>query len=463
VVSASNIWRLRYCGLWPHLPHYEEEPSPDDPRRVGTDVHTALAALAGIQDPTADYQEIAALAIHVARHPDDDVIDAPVALGGPVATLVDRWWEWRWSDAAGWLSASAVCPEAAVAVDLASGRARLLRVDAPRAYPKLGQTEVPGSIDLALPPAADGGVSVADWKTTQELDLPHASEAWMTQLRVYALAWSALHDDADVACRLVQVGPDEVRERTMVLDPLDCAELRAELLSMLHRSSPKAPATPGSHCSGCPARRSCPAGKAVAEDAIVKSAPPTTTAADTFPLARPTNEAHAAWLYDRVRLARAYLDGVEAELRAWVQEQPDGAVVFPDGRRAGMVEMSERKIDLSVPGAFARLASLFGPERAEAIAPRRVSITSVEDAARAKVLAHGRAPRGAIKTAIEEAMRELECTGAVRVSTHLEFRVKAAPKPRRGGPHPHATPPEQLEEALAASLAATAPQEGGGL
>lgn len=461
MVSASSIWRLRHCGLWPHLPHHKEELSADDPRLVGTDAHTALAALVGVQDPTADYQEIAALAIHVARQPDEDVIEATPRLDGPAAAVVDRWWEWRWSGAAAWLSGGSVRPEVAVAVDLETGDGRLLRVDAPRGYDRLTPTEVPGTIDVAVSEDEQGPVVVADWKTTQELELPHAREAWLTQLRVYALAWSAIHDDADVVCRVVQIGPDEVREHVLALDPLDCAEARTELLATLRRSSPQAPATPGSHCSGCPARRSCPAGKAVAEDAVAKSAPtPQTLEPVVYPLTRPTDEAHAAWLYDRVRLARAYLDGVEAELRAWVQEQPDGAVGFPDGRRAGMVEMVERKLDLSVPGAFARLAALFGPERAEAMAPRRASIASVEGAARAQVLSRGgRAPRGAIKQAIEEAMRELEATGAVRLTRHLEFRVRA-PATKRA-PGPHATPPEQLEEALAASVAATAPAADG--
>jgi PD-(D/E)XK nuclease superfamily len=465
--SMSAFWRLSHCPAWPQLgegpPHRSSSEETDRATRmaIGSWCHAAIAAiLRGEPQPP----------LPVASWTDEKATDAGrvafVESCAAACATVDRWIEWYRTSGVG--DAWDVAIEQPIALHALDGTARALLLSRDRAYDEdLEAFEIPGTPDLAckmLIGPDEPRLVVFDWKTTVELELPEAREAWAMQLQLYALAWSAMNDDAAVEVRTLQVGPDDVRETVQPLEEMDLAAARASLRdAVIAYAKGTNDPRPGPHCSGCPSRSVCPVGGAMALQAVELVEPPPPDGVAVLPvrfaLARPESPAHAAWLWDRLGLAEAFLDGLRAEIRAWVADQPGGAVRFPDGRVAAMFEQSSRSLHLESPGAFAALAGELGPEAAEAIAPRKTSMAAIERAVRERLSKAGVVPaRGALKEGRERVVTALRGVGAMRESTALVFRVRKPAASKRLT----ATPDDQLEAKLRASVGEPEPEAADG-
>ena len=452
--SMSSFWRLYHCNAWPELGegHASRTSKGEIDRStrmaIGSWVHYQIAAhLRGEAPPPVPTSWLEDPVTEAGRQAFEETVAAACA-------TVERWCEW-YAEQGGFADAWDVAIEQPLAFHALDGTARVLMLSGARAYEEdLEAFEIPGTPDLAFKEENGGdplGV-VYDWKTTLEVELPFAREAWDRQLRLYAVAWSALHDDMDVEIRTLQVGPDDVAERRVRLDAMELSSIRGAIRdAVLAYAKGHGDPTPGPHCDGCPSRSICPVGGELALEAIeeIEPTPPAGVAAlpVRFALARPTSPAQAAWLWDRIGLAEAFLDGLRAEVRAWVADQPGGSVTLPDGRVAGMFEQSSRSIRLEAPGAYAALAGELGAEVAEEIAPRWTSMAAIERAVRAKCSKAG-GGRGTLKVGKERVLAALSAVpGALHEGKATVFRVKKPGKRRA-----QATPDDQLEAKLRASV-----------
>lgn len=189
-----------------------------------------------------------------------------------------------------------------------------------RGYPKK-PGRIYGTADLVA--VDDDGVGyIYDWKTGD------ASNAG-PQLRFLALMLARTRFVSRVRVAALEVRDGCVREVCVEeLDELALASVAAELDEQLEAVATAEP-NPGAHCGElyCPARATCPAGKA-AMDGLV----PETALARKFDFTPAIRSAeHAAWMLDRCRLASAQIDAIKDAIKGWVPaegaELPDGSVL----------------------------------------------------------------------------------------------------------------------------------------
>ena len=398
--SASGMWIADACPLSPRLGG-QREATPD--MLHGIEAHALIERAAALTSPAAlDLDPVEDEALRAQLH---------------------AWWEWRWSpEVVAWWPPGTGEREVGVALDVEACTARRIPPRHPEtgyAAANLSPTEVACTLDLAMGPGADGVAEVVDWKTTTATE-PRARPGWGRQVAIYSAAWSLLHEGCDVRRRVVQVGPDGADERPAeVVGEFEALGVVAELRELRRLAfAPEAPEPrPGMHCSMCPGAGRCPAAREAAELAVTKAAPPAVASANAqYELGRPVDAAHAAWLLERVALAERFLQGVLAEVRGWVSEQPGGVVELPNGRTVGFERQEgDRYLDFTVPGAFAALAEIVGAERADRVAVRRASLKSVELAVRAALFeGGGKLPRGSIKRAEEDANVRLQSAGVLK-------------------------------------------------
>ncbi len=288
-VTASKVGLLEHCGWWAR-PEAEWLDRPGPAAERGSRFHEAIARYIDtgkVEDVDADIlAEYAAARVWV------DNMSTLKSLRAEVA------FEWN--------------PQTATACEVAT--------NGQRGYPKK-EGRLYGTADVVAVDETGCGY-VWDFKTGD------ASNAG-PQLRFLALMLARTRFVSHVRVAALEVRDGWVREVCVEeLDEMALGAIASELDDLI-AAIPSAVPKPGPHCGElyCPARATCPAGKAaidglVPETALVKKF-------DFTPAIK--SPEHAVWMLDRCRLASAQIDAIKDAIKAWVPaegvELPDGSVL----------------------------------------------------------------------------------------------------------------------------------------
>lgn len=165
--------------------------------------------------------------------------------------------------------------------------------------------QLAGTADLISVNRASRSGAVHDWKTGD------GTGATM-QLRTLALMLARAHDLDAVTVSALEVSPSGVEAVCLeTLDTFDFAVIAGELAEAI-AAVPDAEPAPGSHCSElyCPARASCPIGRAAIAELVPVDALVQHTMSTNI-----TGPDHAAWMLDRVRLVEAACAAVKSAIK----------------------------------------------------------------------------------------------------------------------------------------------------
>jgi hypothetical protein len=167
-----------------------------------------------------------------------------------VQQMFAMWKAW-WATFAGTLWWRAEVP---VAIDLETGRGRILPSKGHRDYSDASPTEIPGTADVV---GLDGDMlHVGDWKSGH----PDYLEEAITSRQLLGLVLPLYRSVPGVKrarAFIAHVAPDGVRIDSAIFDELDLDAGEAELREQVAAIPTSTPA-PGAHCRWCPARALCP-------------------------------------------------------------------------------------------------------------------------------------------------------------------------------------------------------------
>lgn len=324
--SASKIDRAVACAASILLPQWPDPPSPWAER--GTAMHRYLELYARLGHAAAIRE--------VPEEWRDDCAELDVD-GLPVGADYEK--------------------EVALAYDVAKGTARRIsRPDeATHTYADAREGELPMMLDVAK------RGEVGDYKSG-------VRGTYVWQLRVNALAWSALTGSPDVTATLYRLA-DRSNDQVFRWDSLDLAAFSAELQEhVAHWRAVEARGVrdddikPGAHCDYCPARRACPAKVGFVADAR--------TGALVRHVNKLVTDEDVAATYHFVREASAELKRVLASIYALARERPvdlgDGTMLasVPSKREALDGEVTYRAVKEILGVGAAELAVTFSGSKA---------------------------------------------------------------------------------------------------
>jgi len=301
--------------------------------------------------------------------------------------------------------------ELAWAYDPAADTARCLGPWLDRAY-DARPGEVTGTADVVCPPT-EGRERwlVVDFKGTEAVD-PAGQNL---QLGLYALCVARHHDldSLDVAIIYIEhdgsLRWDRAHLDAFALEAI-AARVRAVVAAVARLAAlpePDGYAT-GLHCRRCPALALCPAQTRLL--LALLAAPPAPEG-----LARLSDEA-AGRMWAAMKVATEQLERASAALRARAEVR---GLPLPDGGRLVPTEVTRRALDLAK--ALPVLRARFG---AQADAEVELSLSAEVVGRLARQIAPGKGQ----KKAAEAVWDELVAAGAVRVTRHVQLRVKAGAK-----------------------------------
>jgi len=300
--------------------------------------------------------------------------------------------------------------------DPATDSAQALGVAAHRAYAD-GDGLV-GTLDW-LVHHEGGGFTVLDFKGTMRATAAREN----LQLALYALQVARARgvDAIGVAlCYIDEEGGLTWDRATLDAWDLDAAAAR---LAGIHRAVGEAraalatpaalPMRTGSHCGDCPAARVCPAMVALVRELVIDGAPA------VEPLAILTDvEAGVAW--ERLELLENALANTRRALRARAEIR---GLPLPGGRQLVPVETVRRSLIL--PRAEDLLRGRFG-DQVDAVIDRSITAESVAR------LARQLAPGKGQKKVVDALWGDLAAAGAVKTSSFVQLRERAARKSAGG-------------------------------
>lgn len=359
----------------------------------------------------------AALAAHLAGLPLSDTSDATAA-----------WLSEFDEDTLAPLVGSA--DEAAYALDVATGKGRLLGHRLERAYGEAKDGEIFGSADYVKVDRPADLVAVVDLKTGLA-DVPHPSRN--PQLRFLALAAATAHGVSSARGGILKAPEGQSpRWSWATFDAFELEVIASELRSLVERigyarndvQRGKTPRlTVGEHCNHCPARFGCPARVAMAKRLAGE---PEAVVMDLKAMLTPEN---ASMALARWKAARKAIEEVGGALYAYAKENP---IAVGDGRVWGPVESSREVIDAEK--AWEVLEAKYGPRIARAAMKWETSKAGVDRAMHAlRESARGAPqrpigiPEGkiTIKGLNEDALKALRDAGAVTTKTVTEYEEHA--------------------------------------
>lgn len=294
---------------------------------------------------------------------------------------------------------SEVITEQPMALEVATGRARLLPKGGHRSYGNARAGELVGTADLI---ALNGTVAVSDFKTGRGARASHVSESW--QMRTLALMARRIYD-RPVEVAHIHLEPNDYRIERHRVEEWDHygdeAELRRVVVELEGGTSvPR----PGPWCTSmyCKLRTVCPATRAAMEAVSAEASrllPPDLLTVDSPERARQARV--ALKLYDE---AAARL---KENLQAYVRTH--GPVEVAPGVFYGLREQSRERIDLSVPGALAAVREAVG----DSCLDIKTSKAAIERAAKGAQSKRGEGARRA-----QEVFATLRSLGAITTSTY---------------------------------------------
>lgn len=229
--------------------------------------------------------------------------------------------------------------EPAFALDVRSGKARLIGLNIGRDYGKTALTEIPGSADLVR--VESDHVVVDDYKTGRtEVPPPDRN----LQLGFLARCATKVYGRSRAVVRIVTVFEDGgTYTQAAELDQFDLLRIERtvrEAFDAVDKAArdikeDKQPALrEGSHCKYCPARAGCPA-----KVGLIQRLTQPEVIKEEFRAALNGNTAATA--YEMVERASDVLNDLRGQLYQWAQENP---IALPDGKVFGPVEQTREEI-----------------------------------------------------------------------------------------------------------------------
>ncbi len=309
-------------------------------------------------------------------------------------------------------------PEQALALDLAHGRARVLKVD-DRNYGLLSEWETAGTPDVSgvLP---DGRAYVSDFK--RDWGSLRASR-YLWQLRAGAAAWSLVVDPSgmtDAVVAIITIGSDGETSEPMVAE-WDCFQLQDFRKQMLARAKVLRAATAasaavhsGDHCRHCHAFKGCPEKTALIRAVTTEPA----AIVERFHALMEQQPSNALRMY---RDASKVLDVLGEELKTYAVTHP---FETEDGYMYGQVE--EQHVVFDAEKAFEVLTMQMGGEFARKVVRAESSKNALKEAI--KELRDQKKAAGESLNMAKMERELLEAVGArtVPVTKVKEFKRKTA-------------------------------------
>lgn len=328
--------------------------------------------------------------------------------------------------------------EVAFALNVVTGKARILGVDIGRRYDSVEQPptedEIAGTLDVAGV-TVDEAV-VADWKSGFGQNVTTAAANW--QLRIGALAVTRVYsvDRATVAAVILRDGDPfwdyaRLSEIDLDADEVELRRLKARIDELRVRPVEVSDTHQGPWCRYCPALSVCPAKKATLSALL-----------DQHLWEGALNEANVRHVYERLVAIDTVRELMWKTLDEYAEITP---IDLGDGNIYGKREKSRTTIT-NVKAALTLLQREHGIDVSEAV---ELSLTNeaVKSAIRAKHEREG--IKRQLTKAYEAAMAALDQASAAKTSTY--FTVEKHRRPKK-------TADEQLADALAANLLASNPQ-----
>lgn len=312
---------------------------------------------------------------------------------------------------------SSFAAEVAFALAPAMGTARELGRGMNRDYSSVQPWEIPGTPD-AVALVDDDAVYVGDYKVPGRQTAPCA-ENW--QMRFNGLSACRAYGRSRAILEIIHVDPDTgaVWRDRAELDAFALAEFEDKLRKLLLRigeaRGAKLRSEPlklnrGSWCYRCPSFRTCPGTAAVARQLVDYDPQGGMTWVSDIRNALTPETAPQA--YERLREVRKVLDAVEKELKDWAKVHP----IQVGKKTYGPRPWSERKVDPAK--ALPVLVDLLGAEKADAIFPRKASVTAIEAAVKELAVSKGEK----VAPFQRQVMARLEAAGAVVTETTEQIR-----------------------------------------
>lgn len=287
--------------------------------------------------------------------------------------------------------------EVSFALDVVTGKARMLGTNLGRNYGELAENEIAMTADLVVDCGSTG--VVADWKTGH-----HAADPW--QLRVLSIAAADFYGWSDVRGVFAYRQDDGtwkpyVEEySTMDLDA-HFAQLRDTAMTVRHIAETYADGdgntpnvTEGKHCTYCPAKLACPAHvarlTALSGNPLVKGE------------TRALTPATLGALYPQIRFYEQQLKAAKEYIEGIAKEQP---IPLGNGAVLKGVEVQREYIDGAK--AHALIAATHGIEAANQACEMKASKESIKRALGKKAT---------------EAINEIRNAGGIRTTTAVYAR-----------------------------------------
>lgn len=413
-LTASGIGLGRLCLWWARADITLPESDDTASATLGTALHETAESESDLNIDDESLEEAFRRLVRGGAEDDAGATLTPSARK-QLAALASAWRDW-WAAFEPAIDRSDECPplfstELAFALDVDTGKARVLDGSGHRDYSDATAREVCGTIDLVS--VIGGRPHVDDYKTGQG---PHGVDDHLDQL-LFGAAAQGIPEPITIG--IPWVTADGVRYDSRTVRPMDLAIFVAELRGLVD-VIPTATAKPGLHCAAmyCPAKAVCPETMRLAIGASIDL--------DTrrhLPLAGPitTNADAHAWLV-ALPLIEALLADRKKAARAFADEA--GCVTAPDGSTYKAHEETRESPKLEVKGAREALAAI-GLDAA---------IEVTESLTWDAVQEHGRRLKRAgekvvLKDLVEDAKTVLREAGALKVGKFVKYRWK---KPAKG-------------------------------
>lgn len=400
-LTASRLGLGRSC-LWWARPDVDV---PAGETSAAAAVGTSLHAVAERESEEVDGELVDSVFRDMTHEPMQDTPLLRPADQTALEQLVASWRAWwaTWSP-----GLTGVEREQPYALDVVTGKARVLPSNGQRDYSAATSTEVCGTTDLVAVRGSE--LIVLDYKTGFS---DHRYRDHEEQMRFLGAAAALEHGVSRVRVIVAHVTADGVRLDERVLDSLDIAIVVQELRALV-AGVDDAIATPGLHCEEdwCPAKAVCPVTRAL----LVEAKMPLDQKRHLSLVGPIQSNDQAYATLVGIDLLEEWIEQRKKDVREFAAATP---VVAPDGRvfKGRSVKRETPRID--VAGAEEALATVLGADGAkEAVEVKRSTTwTAIKRVARGRNLP--------ISDTEEHARAALRQAGALKVSEFTSFEWKA--------------------------------------
>lgn len=410
-LTASKITLARACSWWAR----GDVEIPASESSAAAELGTALHKVAEEEAEAADETRVDTYFRRVVCGEIEELVGGELSESerASLAALATSWRDWwpsfqRRASESPETGAPVMITELAVALDVDTGRGRILACLEPRDYSTATEREVPGTIDLAAC-LEEGVPALIDYKTGRAT---HRVADHVDQLLHNAASYTSLTGHRGAMIGVAHVTPEGVRLDERRVDGFDFAIITAELRQILD-GLPSADPVPGLHCEDlyCPARAVCP----VTRGMLIHAGLDVDTRRRLPLVGEPRTNEEALAKFVAAGLLEAVVEQYRREAKAFADTR--GGITAPDGRVYRGRETTRETPRLDVAGAREALRLVLGDATDQAIKTKvTTSFSAIRAAAKAAKL-----PQGDAEDAARAALREV---GALKVSRFPVYEFK---------------------------------------